>query len=419
MNAVSPVQPGMQRKTDWGSVAQLAFCGLAFLGFLSLAGVMGLSGISNQVNQGSSANIPSAFSLALSYLLIAGLLILSTGSAFLRILGGRQPAWLERAMQAVDRPLFWLILLWPLVLLVGAWAANIPTISWLLLPPLHLLAVGLPIIWLVHLGRRGLPTGSLQRFLGVLSAGMAGSFFLAFVFELLAIIVLLVIGLIILVGSPSALLQLNFLAQRLMNSNMDPEVVMRALQPYLQNPVVIFGGLAFISGFVPLIEEFFKPLAVWLLGKKLLTPAEGFAAGILAGGGFALTESLGQVATSSGSEWLLVELGRGGTDLLHILTAGMMGWALVSAWRDGKAWRLGLTYLGAILLHGFWNALTLGIGLAPFLSFSPSSLPYYQTLGIIAPAGLGVLFVAMLLILLRVNHILRAGGTERKQNADY
>ncbi len=333
-------------------------------------------------------------------------------------MGGSRPG-LSARRQVVDQPLFWLILLWPLVLLMGAWAANIPALSWLLLPPLHLLAVGLPVIWLVHLGRYGLSSGSIQRSLGVLSAGMAGSFFLALVCELLAVFALLIIGLVILAANPSALLQFNFLAQRLMNSNMDPQVVLRALQPYLQNPVIIFVGLAFISGIVPLIEEFLKPLAVWLLGKKLLTPAEGFAAGVLAGGGFALTESLGQVVTSSGSDWLQVEFMRGGTDLLHILTAGLMGWALVSAWRDGKAWRLGLTYLGVILLHGSWNALALGYGLAPFLSFSPSSLPYSQSLGKIAPLGLGVLFVGMLLILLRANHILRSGSTGRKPNADY
>ena len=419
MNAVSPVQPRVQPKTDWGSVAQLAFCGLAFLVFFSLAGIMGLSGISALSDQSASANAPASFSLATGYLLIAGLLALSTGSAFLRILGTRQPAGLDRARQGLDKPLLWLILLWPAVLLVGFFVANIPAISWILLPPLHVLAVSLPVVWLVHYGRRGLPTGSFQRLLGVLSAGMAGSFFLALVSELAAIVVIMVIALVIVAANPSATLQLNFLIQRLMNSNMDPEVVTRALQPYLRNPLVIFGGLAFICGCVPMIEEFFKPLAVWLIGRKLLTPAEGFAVGLLAGGGFALNESLGQVVTSSGSDWMRVEFLRGGTDLLHIVTAGLMGWALVSAWRGGKAWRLGLVYLGVILMHGTWNALALGYGLAPFLSFSPASLPYFQSIGMIAPFGLGMLFVFMFILLFRMNHNLRAGNIERKQNADY
>ena len=219
--------------------------------------------------------------------------------------------------------------------------------------------------------------------------------------------VILAVVFIILSQNPNAVFDLTRLEERLTTSQSDPDAIMRALRPYLSNPLVIFGGLALLSGFVPLIEEFFKPLAVWLLKGKILTPAEGFATGVLAGSGFALIESLGQVGAFNGTGWLVLEIGRGGTDLLHIFTAGMMGWALVNAWKNGKVWLLGLVYLAAIITHGMWNALVLGIGLTPFMNFSPSSLLLTQQLGIFAPFGLGILFILMMVFFLRFNHSLQ------------
>lgn len=415
MNAVNPGPSGVRPKTEWGSIAQFVFSGLGALGFAALAIFTGLSGgFLNAVGQSTASGEPTtSLILAGSYLFVAVLLVLSCGSAFLHITSGEEPAGVKRFFSTIGRSLSWTIVAWPVVLLVGYFIANNTRLSWILLPPIHILAVGLPIIWLVHMGRRGLQTSSIQRSLGILSAGMVGSFALSFIAEITVVILVLLVGYFYLSGNPTAMLNLNRLATRISNSQMDPDVIARALRPYLSDPRVIFTGLALISGFVPLIEELFKPLAIWLLGNRLQSPAEGFAAGLLAGSGFALVESLGQAGSISGSGWLLVEIGRSGTDLLHIVTTGIMGWALVSAWRKGKWWLPGLAYLVVITIHGLWNGLTLGIGLAPFLSFSPSTLPYYQQFGVIAPVGLGILVIILLVILLRTNHVFRAEHSER------
>ena len=68
--------------------------------------------------------------------------------------------------------------------------------------------------------------------------------------------------------------------------------LMPVLAPYLNNPLVILVILFFVSGVGPLIEEAFKPLAVWLVGKHLRSTAEGFALGALCGAGFAILEGL-------------------------------------------------------------------------------------------------------------------------------
>jgi hypothetical protein len=243
--------------------------------------------------------------------------------------------------------------------------------------------------------------------LATLSAGMVGSFLFALIAEIGVILILFIAGSIIISSNPKASFEVNLLVQRITNSQMDSDAILKILQPYLKNPVIIFIGLAFLSGLVPLIEEFFKPLGVWLLGKKLVTPADGFAAGLLAGSVFALVESLGQVGSMTGMDWMVVEIGRGGADLLHIFTTGMMGWALVSAWRNKKIWLAGLTFLGAIITHGLWNGLVLGIGILPLFNFSTSGQPFSLQWSVYALVGLSILIIAMFATLLRMNHILQ------------
>jgi hypothetical protein len=108
---------------------------------------------------------------------------------------------------------------------------------------------------------------------------------------------------------------------------------------------------------VPLVEEAVKPIGVWLLLKRSLSPAEGFAAGALSGAGFAIFESL--AASSTGEGWLILVSGRIGTAAVHILTTALMGWALVLARSQKRYLRLVGTYLGVVLIHGAWNALTM------------------------------------------------------------
>ncbi len=106
-----------------------------------------------------------------------------------------------------------------------------------------------------------------------------------------------------------------------------------------------------------MIEEALKPIGVWLLFGRRLTPAAGFAAGALSGAGYALIESL--ALTSSGEAWSSLVLARTGTSAVHILTAGLTGWALVLAWQKRRFLPLLLAYLCAVMIHGLWNGLTL------------------------------------------------------------
>jgi len=62
-----------------------------------------------------------------------------------------------------------------------------------------------------------------------------------------------------------------------------------------------------------------------------------------------------------------------------MLASGMVGWGLARAWQDRKWQFLGLTTLGAILLHSFWNMLALVVGVASLFILGPE-LTLWQTL---------------------------------------
>jgi hypothetical protein len=65
------------------------------------------------------------------------------------------------------------------------------------------------------------------------------------------------------------------------------------------------------------------------------------------------------LASSGGEEWATLVFARLGTGVIHSLTAGLTGWALALAWGKRRYLQLVLTYLGAVLIHGLWNGLTI------------------------------------------------------------
>jgi hypothetical protein len=98
-----------------------------------------------------------------------------------------------------------------------------------------------------------------------------------------------------------------------------------------------------------------------------------------------------------------------GTGVIHIFTAGLMGWALALAWQENRYLRLGVTYLVAVLIHGLWNGLTLvtvGTTLSEIhVSYTNTNL--LTQLGDFAPGALIVLAVGSFTGLLWANRSFR------------
>jgi len=153
---------------------------------------------------------------------------------------------------------------------------------------------------------------------------------------------------------------------------------LQTFTPYLSNPWLIGIGIGYIAIIVPLIEELFKPLAVWLFGRKLTSPVQGFVLGMLSGAAFSIFESLNASADGSAA-WAVIASARAGTGILHIVTSGLMGWGIASAFSEKRYGRLAACYGTAVLLHGVWNAAAGGLGVVGMgeMLGKPEWLPVY------------------------------------------
>jgi hypothetical protein len=300
-----------------------------------------------------------------------------------------------------------LVLMLPLLLGIGYFASQNEFLTWIVLPPIHVLTIGVAILWLVNLGNRGLPTGSIQHLWGIFGAGMVAAPFLSVLFEFVVILGAGIIGIAYLGRNPAFSAELNYLYERFMlNPNLPLDTILETMQPYFLQPVVIYGALAVVALLVPLIEEFFKPIGVWLLAGRNPTPPQGFTAGVLSGAGFALFENI-TLSASSGEEWSLIMVSRLGTSIIHILTTGLTGWAIAWAWREKRYLRLGVTYLIAVAIHALWNGLAI-LSLIPGVFPDPVELPeIIVRIGSISPFGLIVILFGSFILYLGCNSTLR------------
>jgi RsiW-degrading membrane proteinase PrsW (M82 family) len=277
-----------------------------------------------------------------------------------------------------------IIIAWLLALRSGFWVSQDPILTPLLLPVINILAVGLPVLFFVRISLRGLNLPSARRAWSVFGASMVVSPFLAFIVESIA-----VLGIIILLFAISSFIPgLQVVIKQVLAASrtgiFDEEILARNLSNLLLTPPMAITALGTFSFLVPLIEETFKTILIWPLLSRLRCPSDGFVLGILCGAAFALTENIGFVSTGS-FDWAGTVVSRTTAVLPHILNSGIMGWALVSAWTEKRYLRLGLSFLSVVLLHGAWNATSLGLAmndLAANVSDAPLllkfSFPWYS-----------------------------------------
>jgi hypothetical protein len=294
---------------------------------------------------------------------------------------------------------FWVIAL----ATAGGLVGQSTRISQIFLPPLSVLAVAIPLWWLIEFGRRGLRV-SPQRSWGAISLSLIITMPLVLVLEVIGFLFLGVAIMIWLVGTaPDLLSQLT----ESFTGGARSETVLNILQPYLEQPGVILAGMSILTVFGPLLEEFFKPLALWFVPGRRLTEAQGFVLGLIAGGCFALLETIGNLRALDGQgtlTWMALLLTRTGTGLLHITCSGLVGWGLAAAWHGKRYLRLLKLYLLAVLIHGTWNLFAQLIGLGALMPDSALA----SGLALVAPFIMFGMVVAMFALLQSLNRRLNA-----------
>lgn len=263
------------------------------------------------------------------------------------------------------------------------------------------ITVAIPLWWFIELGQNKLVKSSPQRFWGLVNFQLFAGMPIVLFVEIALFFMAMILGGIWLANKNEFAPILMTLQTQLMVNPQDMTALVDQISPMLQKPGFLAALFFSISIVTPLVEEFFKPLALWFFIKRQWSEAEGFSAGLICGASFALVESVTAVATLPQENWTTLLIARIGTGLLHTLTTGLTGWALVSAWKNGNYKRLGAAYLISLSLHGTWNFFALLSGLGSTLDiFSKSSLSAFSNF---APWVLGALFAGMLAMLFLIN----------------
>jgi hypothetical protein len=261
-------------------------------------------------------------------------------------------------------------------------------LAWLILPALTVIVIVPPIWLLFSMGSKGVELGQRWRVFGIFGLSMTLGPLVMIIMEITLLVGGIILGVIFIAVSQPQLVQELGRLGLLLQSKTDEDAILNLLAPYLSNPALIAAAIGYIAVLVPLIEELFKPLAVWIFARKLTSPAQGFAMGLLSGAAFALVESLNASGAATDA-WPVIVAVRCGTSLLHIMASGLVGWGITSAFLEKRIWRLVTAYLSAVLIHGVWNACAVGVGLSMMGEFIGKP----EWLFTVLPAAAGGMFV--------------------------
>jgi hypothetical protein len=394
---------------NWTSLFQFVLSALAALLLLGVAALIAVTGVVQYFNHGSgSMDLTQSIMVAASLAFVGVLVLPSAWYAWknLAFPGPEPKPRPEPKGFGIFLTLLVLVVV-PGALWLGNWISSYDQLAWFVLPLLNIIANGLPTFWLIYIGIRGLNPGSPRRQWGVFASGLVISPAIILVMELLALIGYGILAILWAMFNPSITSQLQVLTTRLQSAAPNQDAIIRILLPFLLRPGILFAAFAFISVIVPLIEEALKPIGVWFLAGQKLTPAQGFAFGVLCGAGFGLFENLGN--TSGGGEsWAILASTRITTLLLHCLTTGMVGWALASAWNQKRYLRLGVTYAFTVMLHGLWNGMAVLSTISSLEGQVDIAIPAnLQQIGNLSSVGVIVLLVFNLILYIGFNALLR------------
>ena len=327
----------------------------------------------------------------------------------------------QEILQAKPAPIkFWQVIVliggWLFLVILGSVLNNISNYGGLIAMPFFLLGIAIPVAGLAWIAIGGLQVGSWRRLWAAFAIGMTGSTVLAVLLEYSIVAIAALVAGVVAASNPEWLAIFQQVKNQVTNSG-DVQTLLTTLAPYLTNPLVLLVALAFASVLAPIIEETLKPAAVWLLGKRLRSPAEGFALGALCGAGFALLE--GSLAASGMAQLLGIGLAaRAASSLMHITASALMGWAIASARLEKRYGRLAWTFLVSVSIHGLWNG---SVILAVFgslrITLQSASPDLLGILLVVAGIGiLGAMLLAIIIILPVVNLRLRKALKENDKH---
>ncbi|GAA5343149.1 MAG: hypothetical protein canaca05_06480 [Anaerolineaceae bacterium] len=385
-------------KTDWMSILQLVFSLFVFLFFLGSAVFTARLrvGLGPAIAPELQETMLWAYTVAL--FMLALVCLPSVISSMSALSGGDPPHWLSAPMPALN----WLpVVLFVITLVIRLVILPEEPTPGFLTAGLTALAVVLPALWFLRLGAGSQWGKNPKRNSGLLTFSLSFTTYFILILEAVLFFAVVVGVLAALARDPQMMEALENLLPLLQGANLAPEELVELLAPLLSTPPIFISILLLVALVIPMIEEAFKTLGVWLLKGRGISPAEGFVAGMVSGAGFALVEGLlnsAAMASSASADWLGFVIGRLGGTLLHIFNGGLLGWAMANAWQGKKPAKVVGIYFLTVLLHGIWNGLAI-------LELSPQ---------VIASGNLTYIFLAVYALILLVAFVLFSRKVERQ-----
>jgi len=270
----------------------------------------------------------------------------------------------------------------------------------------------LPLWWYLEVGRRGFLPEPPARIWSIASFSLVVTLPVILVLEFILFAIIAVLVGIYLGFQPEFSQQFSMLERMLQDPNFNPQVLDDILMGYLQKPGTLFGVLVVVAWLLPIVEELFKPLAIWFFAGDRMTPRQGFVAGMVSGACFALWENLTAISAAGDGSGTEILIARVGTGLLHIINTGMVGWGMASFWQSRRyLWRMIGAFILAVTLHGLWNASSIISGFAPLLDVTVEAERWVQVSGSVTLGMLVTLIIVNFTILLYANARLRKSQT--------
>jgi hypothetical protein len=392
------------KKTHWPSLLILIVLGLSVTFMILMALGMGVSSIFSLFTENGdpAGQMISSFALGFEILI----LLLCSWFVLQKTLGREQ----------ADAPFIFPFADWQIVAVIGAVITSaviggliayteITWLGWIVLPVLTILVIVPPIWLLFGIGTRGIELGPRWRFFGIFGLSITIGPVLMVMLEMVLLLVVLITGAAVVYVKQPALFQEILNLGRVLKQEIDQDAILKLLAPYISNPFMIASAVGYIALAVPMIEELFKPLAVWIFAKKIESPAQGFAMGVLSGAAFALIESLN--ASGDGSmSWPAIVSIRAGTSLLHMTASGLVGWGIVSAFHEKRPSKFFAAYFAAVAIHGLWNACAVGVGVSMVGEYIGKPEWLYNVIPAML-CGMSVLGIGMFAVLVAANRKLR------------
>jgi RsiW-degrading membrane proteinase PrsW (M82 family) len=294
---------------------------------------------------------------------------------------------------------------WIVTLITGQLALKQTILSTLLLPLINIFALSLPILVYARLSLHGLELPTSRRGWSVFGASLLIVPGLALVLEAVAIGIIVLLLFLYASTVPGLKETFNLLLDNVSSGAVSENELTRLAASLLFAPGASIALLSAFSIAIPLIEETFKLTVLYFYLGRLRRPVDGFVLGALCGIAFALAENIG--FTSAGAaDWSASSLARATSALPHIFNSGLLGWAVVSAWREQRYLRLVAAFFAVVLLHGTWNAVSLGLAMSNLSSYVTDT-PFILQSEVPWAAAWGVLAIGAFFGLIYNNHQLR------------